>query len=496
MKRKFFTVKKRFVLILIAVVLFFVLSTLFVLFGSNRFDYHSNYFAVGAEFTDAKIIQGDTDIVRFAGLHTENDELVFEIESVHPGKTTAQFTCLTVFNEDNYTAYESPPVNIEVLPTGTMFCKVGNGITFHGVSQMVWIFTILCVIIAATLIFSFFEAFKKARFSYSMIAYGGLGMYFTALCVLLLYDLLNRGFSTLSGLAWEMLFFFDLFFLVLTPVIGIFLLLMSVSNLWLIFHEGFRPVNLLGIAISVVWVIGLSLVMVFYLFSNTYFSSFTYRLSVIVKSIMTYVMIYFECMLLSTGFSAFLSTVYRPKPPKDYIIILGCAIRKDGTLTPLLRGRVDKALRFERAQFQKTGKHAFFVPSGGQGADEVISEAEAMKRYLMEQGVPEEQILKEDKSVNTFQNMQFSGKVIRNHAADLADKSIAFSTTNYHVFRGYVLAQKNGFYAQGLSAKTKFYFFPNAFLREFIGMLWDKKIHHIIILAGIIVFLLGLVPLT
>ena len=51
---------------------------------------------------------------------------------------------------------------------------------------------------------------------------------------------------------------------------------------------------------------------------------------------------------------------------------------------------------FEQEQFQSTGKHAVFVPSGGQGSDEVISESESMKRCLMEMGVPEERILNLD----------------------------------------------------------------------------------------------------
>ena len=33
---------------------------------------------------------------------------------------------------------------------------------------------------------------------------------------------------------------------------------------------------------------------------------------------------------------------------------------------------------------------------------------------------------------------------------------------------------------KGLSAKTKLYFFPNAFIREFIGLLWEKKLQHIL----------------
>ncbi|MBR6119123.1 MAG: YdcF family protein, partial [Oscillospiraceae bacterium] len=46
--------------------------------------------------------------------------------------------------------------------------------------------------------------------------------------------------------------------------------------------------------------------------------------------------------------------------------------------------------------------------SGGQGADECVSEAECMRRWLAEQGVPAEQMLLEDRSTDTAENMAFS----------------------------------------------------------------------------------------
>ena len=60
------------------------------------------------------------------------------------------------------------------------------------------------------------------------------------------------------------------------------------------------------------------------------------------------------------------------------------------------------------------------------------------------------------------------------------------ATTNYHVFRSYVLSKKHGLRSQGISAKTKWYFYPNAFLREFVGLLNDKKIVIALILIAMI----------
>ena len=108
-----------------------------------------------------------------------------------------------------------------------------------------------------------------------------------------------------------------------------------------------------------------------------------------------------------------------------------------------------------------------------------------MKHYLLSIGIPQDRIVCEDQSVNTMQNMQFSKEVIEKHGGGIENKNIAFATTNYHVFRGYILARKNGFEAKGISAKTKPYFYFNAFLREFIGVLWEKKVQHLLFASAI-----------
>ena len=76
----------------------------------------------------------------------------------------------------------------------------------------------------------------------------------------------------------------------------------------------------------------------------------------------------------------------------DYVIIHGAGIKKDGTVTKLLADRCDKAIEI----YRKDPTPPYLVPSGGQGGDEVCSEAEAMANYLISQGIPEDMILKED----------------------------------------------------------------------------------------------------
>ena len=91
---------------------------------------------------------------------------------------------------------------------------------------------------------------------------------------------------------------------------------------------------------------------------------------------------------------------------------------------------------------------------------------------LVSKGVERERVALEDRSTTTRENMAFSREVIEHHAGcDVSEVRVAFSTTNYHVFRGYIFAHEAGMDVEGLGAKTKAYFWPNAFLREFIGLL-------------------------
>lgn len=253
------------------------------------------------------------------------------------------------------------------------------------------------------------------------------------------------------------------------PFVLIFGIAMTISNISLIRHEGKRLANMLGIFTGIFLFIAILVIaFLFLLFlllgKENVFIAVTY-------SVISALYIVFFAVLVSAVISGLLAGRYTPVMDKDYIIILGCAIKKDGTLYPLIRGRVDRAIGFWKQQNEKCGKKAVFVPSGGKGSDEIIAEGEAMKRYLLDQGIPEEYILAETKSVNTIENMKFSKELIDAHsAATGSSANIAFSTTNFHVMRSGILASKVGIKAEGMGAPTKWYFWPNALLREVVGM--------------------------
>lgn len=85
---------------------------------------------------------------------------------------------------------------------------------------------------------------------------------------------------------------------------------------------------------------------------------------------------------------------------------------------------------------------AYVIVSGGQGDNEIRPEAEAMKEYLVEKGIPEEQIIEENKSRNTIQNIQYSFEKIEK--AGLDDYTVVSVSNAFHIPRIILLCEKFG----------------------------------------------------
>lgn len=342
---------------------------------------------------------------------------------------------------------------------------------------------LLSLAMSILLWFSFAYALKELRFSYQSMFYSGLALWVTLITILecrtfLSDELMVDTYTVLQTAATTFMFY-------TAPLMLIFCIALSISNISLIRHEGFRIRNVLGIILSVIMIAGDLLD--FFILSNFSGSEMQYRIYSAVTGIYSSFYAFMECFLIGAILCGSLAAKHEPKPDMDYLIILGCKVKPDGTLYPLIRGRVDRAIAFYKKQLQKTGKQAIFVPSGGQGGDETISEAEAMQRYLLEQGIPAEQIMPENQSKNTVQNMQFSMKLIRERTPEA---KVAFSTTNYHVFRSGIIARQNNFELDGMGSKTKWYFWPNAYMREVIGMMAYKWKSILIVMAPIVLFLI------
>lgn len=267
-----------------------------------------------------------------------------------------------------------------------------------------------------------------------------------------------------------------------TFVITAVCIVLGVSNIALIRHEGFCLNNALALLVAGFYIGG---TVVAYLISDllakyvlTGESAAPVILNTVISLFILLMLCYFECIALGSAVMGWLAAKTKPAYDKDYIIILGCSLDKRGGLLPLLKGRVNRAIRFAWEQEIATGKPMKYVPSGGQGPNEVISEGSAMELYLMTRGAEDYEIFPEKKSKNTMENMVFSKRIIDELNPNA---KIAFATTNYHILRSGIIARRAGIDAQGIAGDTKWYFWPNGFVREFFGILALNTRAHIIV---------------
>ncbi|MCC0714406.1 YdcF family protein [Clostridioides sp. ES-S-0077-01] len=150
----------------------------------------------------------------------------------------------------------------------------------------------------------------------------------------------------------------------------------------------------------------------------------------------------------------------------NYLLILGASVKRN-TPGTTLKGRLNTALKY-----LEINNDCYVVVSGGKGNGENISEAKAMKNYLVKNGIDKNRIIEEDKSTNTYENFKYSKLKIEEHSGKaIKDIKVKIITTDFHVLRSKILANRNGyknisFYA----SKSKISFVPTYYTREFFAI--------------------------
>lgn len=360
---------------------------------------------------------------------------------------------------------------------GGMIVNEANG-NYSGYKSSVVMTAVYVLMMEILLAVSFVIRCKNDLFSYTTIYFGGAVLFMAGVAVSLAVVTIKMMSDPIT---YTMAYFYSqikgagsTFMLFSLPLLLVFSLALPISNISLIRREGLNFVNVLGLILSGLILLSY-LVEIFYVGRNISGSETYVRITGAIDSTLTTCFAYLEDMLISAMLCGIISVKRKVAFDKTHVMILGCAISDDGTPLPLLAGRVDRAIEFANAQKAATGKGIKFVPSGGQGSDEIISEAESMRRYLISKGISDDDIIAEDKSTSTEENMRFSLEKIR---ADCEEPKIVFSTSNYHVLRSGIISKNEGLDADGVGSKTRWYFWPNAAVREFVGLLVSKKKEH------------------
>jgi len=177
------------------------------------------------------------------------------------------------------------------------------------------------------------------------------------------------------------------------------------------------------------------------------------------------------------------------KQSADYVVVLGSQVHGK-TINKTLQYRLDKAF-----EYSKVHPNTIFVLSGGQCPGEDVSEASLMYNYLKEKGVPEHQMMREERSTNTYENMIYSKSMIDNREVNrrawiknlMAQSGylvppdeevtirVGIITSNFHIFRSKSIAKEVGIEnVSGIAAKTDPVLFLHFCVRECFAILKDS----------------------
>lgn len=142
----------------------------------------------------------------------------------------------------------------------------------------------------------------------------------------------------------------------------------------------------------------------------------------------------------------------------DTIIVLGAKVNSGA-----LRNRVQVA-----QEYLSANPNTIAVLSGGQGADEEMSEAQYMYERLLSAGIGTERLILEDRSADTQQNLFFSRQLIPEGA------SVGLVSNNFHIFRALRLAREAGYEdVRGVPVATSLLSLPHYLMREVCGVAYE-----------------------
>ena len=153
------------------------------------------------------------------------------------------------------------------------------------------------------------------------------------------------------------------------------------------------------------------------------------------------------------------------QPPADLrqetVVVLGCKVNGDQP-SQMLRRRLDAAV-----SYLNDNSDALCIVSGGQGSNEVRSEASVMKDYLLAQGIDESRIYAEDQSTDTKENLLFSKAIMEEKGLN---PNIVIISDSFHQFRAWLIAQKLELTSYAVSGHTSFWLVPAYAVREVLSL--------------------------
>ena len=131
----------------------------------------------------------------------------------------------------------------------------------------------------------------------------------------------------------------------------------------------------------------------------------------------------------------------------DCIIVLGCLVRSDGTLSDMLCDRVERGIEVYGLMAEKSG--AKLLMSGDHGTVE-YDEVNAMKQYAIEKGIDSEEIFMDHAGFSTYESIYRAKEIF-------GAERVVIITQEYHLYRALYIADSLGLEAYGVASDQRTY---------------------------------------
>ncbi len=138
---------------------------------------------------------------------------------------------------------------------------------------------------------------------------------------------------------------------------------------------------------------------------------------------------------------------------ETYLIVPGAGLSGTGP-SRVLEQRLQKAV-----EYLNRNTSATVIVSGGQGIGEEMAEGDAMRNYLVQQGIDSNRIIVEDDAESTYENFRYSSALV-------GGANTVFITNDFHVVRSMQMAILNGVHANHIGAPTPITLLPVSCARE------------------------------
>ena len=131
----------------------------------------------------------------------------------------------------------------------------------------------------------------------------------------------------------------------------------------------------------------------------------------------------------------------------DCIIVLGCLVRNDGTLSDMLCDRVERGIEVYELMAESCG--AKLLMSGDHGTRE-YDEVNAMKQYAIGQGIDSSEIFMDHAGFSTYESIYRAKEIF-------GAERVVIITQEYHLYRALYIANALGLDAYGIASDQRTY---------------------------------------